>query len=149
MIKWHKITNDKWTTRRYLCDFVYYYSLYHGQGKAALIHVPASGCLASPERLVPQLQTIIYTLLRQLDSSAHTTSEYQDSTQVENILHKTFNKWHLTQAFRLIYFFNSKFKKKRKYMKILQIYIKPMACKKSTISTGGEEKTEKQEALDT
>lgn len=33
-------------------------------------------------------------------------------------------------------------------MKILQIYIKPMACKKSTISTGGEEKTEKQEALD-
>ncbi len=34
-------------------------------------------------------------------------------------------------------------------MKILQIYIKPMACKKSTISTGGEEKTEKQEALDT
>ncbi len=34
-------------------------------------------------------------------------------------------------------------------MKILQIYIKPMACKKSTISTGGEEKTEKQEALET
>ncbi|XP_067246466.1 pyroglutamyl-peptidase 1 isoform X2 [Chanodichthys erythropterus] len=105
---------------RYLCDFVYYYSLYHGQGRAALIHVPASGSLASPERLVPQLQTIIHALLRQLDRSEHTTSEYMDSTQ-----------------------------KKRKYMKILQIYIKPMACKKSTISTGGEEKTEKQEALDT
>jgi len=55
----------------------------------------------------------------------------------------------LTLDFILIHFFNSKFKKKRKYMKILQIYIKPMACKKSTISTGGEEKTEKQEALDT
>ncbi|KAK7160223.1 hypothetical protein R3I93_008002 [Phoxinus phoxinus] len=74
---------------RYLCDFVYYYSLYHGQGKAALIHVPASGSLASPERLVPQLQTIIHALIRQLGSSAHTTSEYVDSTQVENILHET------------------------------------------------------------
>ncbi|XP_056333792.1 pyroglutamyl-peptidase 1-like [Danio aesculapii] len=58
---------------RYLCDFVYYYSLYHGKGKAALIHVPASGSLASPERLVPQLQTIIQNLLQQLDSPAHTT----------------------------------------------------------------------------
>ncbi|KAG1944887.1 hypothetical protein F2P79_014389 [Pimephales promelas] len=66
---------------QYLCDFVYYYSLYHGQGKAVLIHVPASGSLASPERLVPQLQTIIHALLRQLDSSADTTSESVDSTQ--------------------------------------------------------------------
>ncbi|XP_048023747.1 pyroglutamyl-peptidase 1-like protein isoform X4 [Megalobrama amblycephala] len=68
---------------RYLCDFVYYYSLYHGQGRAALIHVPASGSLASPERVVPQLQTIIHALLRQLDSSEHATSEYVDSTQTE------------------------------------------------------------------
>lgn len=78
------ITNIKLTTCRYLCDFVYYYSLHHGQGRDVLIHVPASGSLASPERLVPQLQTIIHTLLRQLGSSEHTTSEYVDSTQVEN-----------------------------------------------------------------
>ncbi|XP_056621515.1 pyroglutamyl-peptidase 1 isoform X1 [Triplophysa dalaica] len=52
---------------RYLCDFVYYYSLYHGQGKAALIHVPASGSLSG---LVPQLQTIIQTLLCQMDTAA-------------------------------------------------------------------------------
>ncbi|XP_043119883.1 pyroglutamyl-peptidase 1 isoform X2 [Puntigrus tetrazona] len=64
---------------RYLCDFAYYYSLYCGQGRAVLIHVPASGSLASPERLVPQLQTIIQALLRQLDRPAHTTSG-----QVEN-----------------------------------------------------------------
>ncbi|XP_058607131.1 pyroglutamyl-peptidase 1 isoform X1 [Onychostoma macrolepis] len=59
---------------RYLCDFVYYYSLNRGQGKAVLIHVPASGSLASPERLVPQIQTIIQALLGQLDCPAHTTS---------------------------------------------------------------------------
>uniref|UniRef100_A0A671NY03 Pyroglutamyl-peptidase I like n=1 Tax=Sinocyclocheilus anshuiensis TaxID=1608454 RepID=A0A671NY03_9TELE len=85
--------SNKLTTCRYLCDFVYYYSLYHGQGKAALIHVPASGSLASPEKLVPQLQTIIQALLRQLDCPEHTTSGYVDSKQVENteekILHKT------------------------------------------------------------
>ncbi|KAK2894720.1 hypothetical protein QQF64_012364 [Cirrhinus molitorella] len=69
---------------RYLCDFVYYYSLYRGKGKAALIHVPASGSLASLERLVPQLQTIIQDLLCQLDRPAHTTSGYVDSKQVEN-----------------------------------------------------------------
>lgn len=84
MLKWHAYTNNKFTTCRYLCDFVYYYSLYRGQGKAVLIHVPASGSLASPERLVPQLQTIIQAVLRQLDSPAHTTSG-----QVENILDKT------------------------------------------------------------
>uniref|UniRef100_A0A672SQ79 Pyroglutamyl-peptidase I like n=1 Tax=Sinocyclocheilus grahami TaxID=75366 RepID=A0A672SQ79_SINGR len=61
----------KFTTCRYLCDFVYYYSLYRGQGKAALIHVPASGSLASPERLVPQLQTVIQAVLCQLDRPAH------------------------------------------------------------------------------
>ncbi|XP_052008697.1 pyroglutamyl-peptidase 1 isoform X2 [Xyrauchen texanus] len=69
---------------RYLCDFVYYYSLYHGQGKAVLIHVPASGSLASPERLIPQLQTIIQVLLRKLDTPVYTTSGYVGNTQVEN-----------------------------------------------------------------
>uniref|UniRef100_A0A672SPD2 Pyroglutamyl-peptidase I like n=1 Tax=Sinocyclocheilus grahami TaxID=75366 RepID=A0A672SPD2_SINGR len=64
-------STNKFTTCRYLCDFVYYYSLYRGQGKAALIHVPASGSLASPERLVPQLQTVIQAVLCQLDRPAH------------------------------------------------------------------------------
>uniref|UniRef100_A0AAZ3RFW5 Pyroglutamyl-peptidase I like n=1 Tax=Oncorhynchus tshawytscha TaxID=74940 RepID=A0AAZ3RFW5_ONCTS len=32
-------------TGRYLCDFVYYCSLHHGHGRAAFIHVPASGSL--------------------------------------------------------------------------------------------------------
>ncbi|KAM9481346.1 pyroglutamyl-peptidase 1 [Clarias gariepinus] len=52
---------------RYLCDFVHYLSLHYGQRRAALIHVPACGSLASPEQLVPQLQTIIQVMLCQLD----------------------------------------------------------------------------------
>ncbi|KAF0041149.1 hypothetical protein F2P81_007047 [Scophthalmus maximus] len=48
---------------RYLCDFAYYCSLYHGQGRAALIHIPTSGGLASADRLVPLLQTLIRTML--------------------------------------------------------------------------------------
>lgn len=51
---------------RYLCDFAYYCSLYHGNGKAALIHVPSSGSLASPDTLVPVLQTVILAMLDQL-----------------------------------------------------------------------------------
>ncbi|XP_060778954.1 pyroglutamyl-peptidase 1 [Neoarius graeffei] len=53
---------------RYLCDFVYYLSLYLGQRRAAFIHVPSCGSLASPERLVPQLQTIIQVMLCQFDT---------------------------------------------------------------------------------
>ncbi|KAL7871281.1 hypothetical protein SRHO_G00087780 [Serrasalmus rhombeus] len=53
---------------RYLCDFVYYCSLQYGQRRAALFHVPASGSLAHPETLVPQLQAIIQALLGQLDA---------------------------------------------------------------------------------
>ncbi|XP_062317649.1 pyroglutamyl-peptidase 1 isoform X1 [Osmerus eperlanus] len=50
---------------RYLCDYVYYCSLFHGRGRAVFIHVPASGSLSSPDRLVPLLQIIIQTLLLQ------------------------------------------------------------------------------------
>ncbi|KAG7216075.1 hypothetical protein INR49_007827 [Caranx melampygus] len=57
---------------RYLCDFVYYCSLYHGQGRAALIHVPTSGSLASADRLVSLLQTIIQTMLAQLGHPSET-----------------------------------------------------------------------------
>ncbi|XP_029008676.1 pyroglutamyl-peptidase 1 isoform X2 [Betta splendens] len=53
----------------YLCDFAYYLSLYHGQRRAALIHVPSGGGPASAHRLVPLLQSIIQTALCQLDSS--------------------------------------------------------------------------------
>uniref|UniRef100_A0A672MM68 Pyroglutamyl-peptidase I like n=1 Tax=Sinocyclocheilus grahami TaxID=75366 RepID=A0A672MM68_SINGR len=59
---------------RYQCDFVYYYLPYHGRGKAVLIHVPASGSLASPEKLVPQLQTIIQALLLTLNTGLQTHS---------------------------------------------------------------------------
>uniref|UniRef100_A0AAZ3PIA7 Pyroglutamyl-peptidase I like n=1 Tax=Oncorhynchus tshawytscha TaxID=74940 RepID=A0AAZ3PIA7_ONCTS len=55
-------------TGRYLCDFVYYCSLHHGHGRAAFIHVPASGSLATPERLVPLLQTVIQAMLNQLEA---------------------------------------------------------------------------------
>ncbi|XP_026167835.1 pyroglutamyl-peptidase 1-like protein isoform X2 [Mastacembelus armatus] len=55
---------------RYLCDFAYYCSLYHGQRRAALIHVPSSGSLASADRLIPLLQTIIQTMLNQLKDSS-------------------------------------------------------------------------------
>ncbi|XP_071783333.2 pyroglutamyl-peptidase 1 [Centroberyx gerrardi] len=57
---------------RYLCDFAYYCSLLHSQGRAALIHVPASGSLASADRLVPLLQTVIQAMLRQLDGPSQT-----------------------------------------------------------------------------
>ncbi|MEQ2302303.1 hypothetical protein AMECASPLE_005420 [Ameca splendens] len=56
---------------RYLCDFAYYCSLYHGQRRAAFIHIPSSGRLASAERLVPLLQDIIVTMLEQLDDSKY------------------------------------------------------------------------------
>ncbi|XP_038562598.1 pyroglutamyl-peptidase 1 [Micropterus salmoides] len=52
---------------RYLCDFAYYCSLYHGQRRAALIHLPSSGSLTSADKLVPLLQTLIQTMLDQLE----------------------------------------------------------------------------------
>lgn len=58
---------------RYLCDFAYYCSLYHGQGRAALIHVPSSGSLASADRLVLLLQSIIQSMLGQLEDPSQTT----------------------------------------------------------------------------
>ncbi|XP_035806432.1 pyroglutamyl-peptidase 1 isoform X2 [Amphiprion ocellaris] len=57
---------------RYLCDFAYYLSLYHGQRKAVFIHVPSSGSLASADRLVPLLQTLIQTMLHQLEDPSET-----------------------------------------------------------------------------
>uniref|UniRef100_A0A8C7SJB6 Pyroglutamyl-peptidase I like n=1 Tax=Oncorhynchus mykiss TaxID=8022 RepID=A0A8C7SJB6_ONCMY len=59
---------------RYLCDFVYYCSLHHDHGRAAFIHVPASGSMATPERLVPLLQTVIRAMLNQLEPSCLTKS---------------------------------------------------------------------------
>ncbi|KAG9273220.1 pyroglutamyl-peptidase 1-like [Astyanax mexicanus] len=67
---------------RYLCDFVYYCSLHYGQRRAAFIHVPASGNLARPEILVPQLQAIMQALLRQMDTlrTSPTASECQPAS---------------------------------------------------------------------
>uniref|UniRef100_A0A671WSR4 Pyroglutamyl-peptidase I like n=1 Tax=Sparus aurata TaxID=8175 RepID=A0A671WSR4_SPAAU len=48
---------------RYLCEFAYYCSLYHGQRRAALVHVPSRGGLSSADRLVPLLQSLIQTML--------------------------------------------------------------------------------------
>ncbi|XP_034540943.1 pyroglutamyl-peptidase 1 [Notolabrus celidotus] len=63
---------------RYLCDFVYYCSLYHGQRRAALIHVPENGSLSSADRLVPLLQTLITSMLDQLE-------DHSEMAQTENI----------------------------------------------------------------
>lgn len=52
---------------RYLCDFAYYCSLYHGERRAALVHLPSSGSLASVDGLVPVLQTVLRTMLAQLE----------------------------------------------------------------------------------
>ncbi|XP_029909408.1 pyroglutamyl-peptidase 1 [Myripristis murdjan] len=57
---------------RYLCDFAYYCSLYHGQRRAALIHIPVSGSLASADRLVPLLRALIQAMLQQLDGPSET-----------------------------------------------------------------------------
>lgn len=71
---------------RYLCDFVHYLSLHYGQRRAALIHVPACGSLASPGKLVPQLQTIIQVMLCQLDTQRiwPTASECRCSQDMKN-----------------------------------------------------------------
>uniref|UniRef100_A0A8C8IX97 Pyroglutamyl-peptidase I like n=1 Tax=Oncorhynchus tshawytscha TaxID=74940 RepID=A0A8C8IX97_ONCTS len=68
-------------TGRYLCDFVYYCSLHHGHGRAAFIHVPASGSLATPERLVPLLQTVIQAMLNQLEALQTCLKNYTDKPQ--------------------------------------------------------------------
>ncbi|CAN9499267.1 unnamed protein product [Ophioblennius macclurei] len=59
---------------RYLCDFTYYCSLYHGQRRAAFVHVPSSGSLASPERLIPLLQALIQSMLQQLEDPSGRSS---------------------------------------------------------------------------
>ncbi|XP_076589087.1 pyroglutamyl-peptidase 1 isoform X2 [Chaetodon auriga] len=60
---------------RYLCDFAYYCSLCHGGRRAALIHVPSSGSLSSADRLVPLLQTLIRTMLDQLEDPSDSQSQ--------------------------------------------------------------------------
>ncbi|XP_041794585.1 pyroglutamyl-peptidase 1 [Chelmon rostratus] len=60
---------------RYLCDFAYYCSLYHGGRRAALIHIPSSGSLSSAVRLVPLLQTLIRTMLDQLEDPSASQSQ--------------------------------------------------------------------------
>ncbi|XP_074533906.1 pyroglutamyl-peptidase 1 [Halichoeres trimaculatus] len=66
---------------RYLCDYAYYCSLYHGQRRAAFIHVPSNGSLNSAGELVPLLQALIMNMLNQLEehSEAGETGDMQTS----------------------------------------------------------------------
>ncbi|KAF6738166.1 Pyroglutamyl-peptidase 1 [Oryzias melastigma] len=53
---------------RFLCDFAYYCSLYHGHQRAAFIHMPSSGMP------VPLLQALILTMLHQLEDPGQPAS---------------------------------------------------------------------------
>ncbi|KAM5293472.1 pyroglutamyl-peptidase 1-like protein [Ctenodactylus gundi] len=50
---------------RYLCDYTYYLSLHHGNGHAALIHVPPLSCWFSARLLGKALQVIIRAMLEE------------------------------------------------------------------------------------
>ncbi|XP_036961710.1 pyroglutamyl-peptidase 1-like isoform X2 [Acanthopagrus latus] len=65
---------------RYLCEFAYYCSLYHGERRAALVHVPSCGSLSSADRLVPLLQSLIQTMLEQLEGPCVRTCEMKKKT---------------------------------------------------------------------
>ncbi|KAM6925954.1 LOW QUALITY PROTEIN: pyroglutamyl-peptidase 1-like protein [Lycodopsis pacificus] len=62
-----------------MCDFAYYCSLYHGQRRAALIHVPSSGSLTSADRLVPLLQSLVHSMLDQLEEPLESARREDDS----------------------------------------------------------------------
>ncbi|KAG7521611.1 pyroglutamyl-peptidase 1-like [Solea senegalensis] len=73
---------------RFLCEFTYYCSLYHGQGRAALIHIPTHGRLASADRLLPLLKSIIQTMLSQMDDDGRAEvvySPYEHTPQSKNM----------------------------------------------------------------
>ncbi|XP_060611631.2 pyroglutamyl-peptidase 1-like protein isoform X2 [Anolis sagrei] len=53
---------------RYLCDYVYYTSLYYGNRRAVFIHVPPLTKLVTAELLGNVLQAIILEMLRQCKS---------------------------------------------------------------------------------
>ncbi|XP_042328197.1 pyroglutamyl-peptidase 1-like protein [Sceloporus undulatus] len=53
---------------RYLCDYVYYTSLYYGNRRAAFIHVPPLTKLVTAEFLGNVLQKIIFEVLEQCRS---------------------------------------------------------------------------------
>ncbi|NXQ88329.1 PGPIL protein, partial [Nyctibius grandis] len=50
---------------RYICDYTYYTSLYHGNGRAAFIHVPPLSRSVTADFLGKALQTIILEMLKQ------------------------------------------------------------------------------------
>ncbi|XP_061451259.1 pyroglutamyl-peptidase 1-like protein [Rhineura floridana] len=50
---------------RYLCDYIYYTSLYYGNGKAAFIHVPPLSKRVTSEFLGRALRTVILEMLKQ------------------------------------------------------------------------------------
>nr|XP_028563074.1 pyroglutamyl-peptidase 1-like protein [Podarcis muralis]XP_028563075.1 pyroglutamyl-peptidase 1-like protein [Podarcis muralis]XP_028563076.1 pyroglutamyl-peptidase 1-like protein [Podarcis muralis]XP_028563077.1 pyroglutamyl-peptidase 1-like protein [Podarcis muralis] len=50
---------------RYVCDYIYYTSLYYGNGRAAFIHVPPLSQWVTAELLGRALQTVILEILKQ------------------------------------------------------------------------------------
>ncbi|XP_043536581.1 pyroglutamyl-peptidase 1-like isoform X1 [Chiloscyllium plagiosum] len=53
---------------RYLCEYAYYLSLYHGNQKAAFIHIPRLSNGLTVEKLGKALWMILQELLHQLDT---------------------------------------------------------------------------------
>ncbi|XP_006004166.1 pyroglutamyl-peptidase 1 isoform X2 [Latimeria chalumnae] len=60
---------------RYLCDYVYYISLYHGNRKAAFIHVPVLTKSLTVDRLAMILKTIIQEMLDHQEELVHRTKQ--------------------------------------------------------------------------
>lgn len=102
---------------RYLCEFAYYCSLYHGQRRAALVHVPSRGGLSSADRLVPLLQSLIQTMLEQLEDPVWGRSS-GNTTQGEKNLSGELNHTNNRTSHSFIY---SKFQEKKKKKKIQEI----------------------------
>ncbi|XP_063302358.1 pyroglutamyl-peptidase 1-like protein [Pelobates fuscus] len=58
---------------RYLCDYTYYMSLYHGQGRAVFIHVPPLSTTWTVQKLTQSLHLIIQEMLRHPASETYTS----------------------------------------------------------------------------
>ncbi|XP_062926503.1 pyroglutamyl-peptidase 1 [Mobula hypostoma] len=56
---------------RFLCDFVYYLSLHHGNRRACFIHIPALSSDSEAKTLGKVLQLIVREMLQQLETDVH------------------------------------------------------------------------------
>ncbi|XP_062998727.1 pyroglutamyl-peptidase 1-like protein [Elgaria multicarinata webbii] len=70
---------------RYICDYTYYISLYHGNGRAAFIHVPPLSKWVTAEFLGRALQTVILEMLKQCKGRRSLASPFfSNLTGLEN-----------------------------------------------------------------